>query len=113
MLSARVHELPSATQPVPGGRPVRTLSQGDQYYEAKSDEEIMVELGRRLNPDAFPWEDDVEDPWTGTSRLHVPGLGVVRKGSAQQPSLDRQRARTTPVAVVTMEVCRSAGGYAY
>ena len=100
MLSARVHELPSATPPVPGGRPVRTLSQGDQYYEAKSDEEIMVELGRRLNPDAFPWEDDVEASWTGTSRLHVPGLGVVRKGSREQPALTCNAARRElPVAV--------------
>ena len=40
--------------------PVRTLSKVTSYYEAKSDEEIIVELGRRLNPDAFPW-DTAED----------------------------------------------------
>ena len=39
--------------------PVRTMTKVTQYYEAKSDEEIMVELGRRLNPSAFPWEDDM------------------------------------------------------
>ena len=39
--------------------PVRTMTKVSQYYEAKSDEEIIVELGRRLNPNAFPWEDDM------------------------------------------------------
>ena len=27
------------------------------YYEAKSDEEITLALGKRLNPEAYPWED--------------------------------------------------------
>ena len=40
--------------------PVRTMSKVTQYYEAKSDEEIMVELGHRLNPKAFSWKTDVE-----------------------------------------------------
>jgi anaerobic selenocysteine-containing dehydrogenase len=31
------------------------------YYEAKSDEQIIVELGRRLNPEVFgAWESDID-----------------------------------------------------
>ncbi len=40
--------------------PVRSMSKVCSYYEAKSDEEIMVELGARLNPEAFPWKTDIE-----------------------------------------------------
>jgi anaerobic selenocysteine-containing dehydrogenase len=31
-----------------------------QYEEAKSDEQIILELGKRLNPDGWPWNSDVE-----------------------------------------------------
>ena len=40
--------------------PARSMSKVCSYYEAKSDEEIMVELGARLNPEAFPWKTDIE-----------------------------------------------------
>lgn len=32
----------------------------DNYAEAKTDEEIVLELGKRLNPAAFPWETPAE-----------------------------------------------------
>lgn len=38
--------------------PVRTMSKACEYYEAKSDEWIMVQVGKRLNPEAWPFEDD-------------------------------------------------------
>ena len=39
--------------------PVRVQLKASQYYEAKSDEQIIVEMGRRLNPEGFPWDDDL------------------------------------------------------
>jgi len=40
--------------------PVRSISKACSYYEAKSDEEVMLEMGKRLNPEYWPWKDDVE-----------------------------------------------------
>ncbi len=40
--------------------PLRHISKVMQYYEAKSDEQIILDLGKRLHPEAFPW-DTVED----------------------------------------------------
>ena len=40
--------------------PLRSLTQMTQYYEAKSDEQIILDLGKRLNPDAWPYETDVD-----------------------------------------------------
>jgi len=39
--------------------PLRVQVKASQYYEAKSDEQIIVEIGKRLNPEGFPWEDDI------------------------------------------------------
>jgi len=38
--------------------PVRTMSKAIEFHEAKSDEWIMVNVGKRLNPEAWPFEDD-------------------------------------------------------
>ncbi|UWG99020.1 molybdopterin-dependent oxidoreductase [Dehalobacter sp. DCM] len=40
--------------------PLRAQSKVSSYYEAKGDEEIVVEFGKRLNPKAFPFENDVD-----------------------------------------------------
>ncbi|NTU90059.1 MAG: molybdopterin-dependent oxidoreductase [Actinobacteria bacterium] len=40
--------------------PVRSISKVSTYYEAKSDEEIVLMVGRRLMPQNFPWKDDKE-----------------------------------------------------
>jgi anaerobic selenocysteine-containing dehydrogenase len=37
--------------------PLRAMNKVVQIGECKSDEEITLELGRRLNPKAFPWEN--------------------------------------------------------
>lgn len=37
--------------------PLRCVAKATQYYEAKTDEDIAIEIGRRLRPDAFPWKD--------------------------------------------------------
>ena len=41
--------------------PARAMVKVASYYEAKSDEQIIVELGRRLNPEVFGrWENDID-----------------------------------------------------
>ncbi|MDD6785462.1 MAG: molybdopterin-dependent oxidoreductase [Eggerthellales bacterium] len=40
--------------------PARSISKCCSYYEAKSDEDIVLELGRRLKPENWPWKDDKE-----------------------------------------------------
>ncbi len=37
--------------------PVRAVNKVIQVGECKSDEEILLDVGRRLNPDSFPWEN--------------------------------------------------------
>ena len=39
--------------------PLRVQIKASQFYEAKSDEQIIVEIGKRLNPEGFPWDDDM------------------------------------------------------
>lgn len=38
--------------------PLRTITKVAEYEEAKSDEDIILELGKRLNPELFPWTDN-------------------------------------------------------
>jgi anaerobic selenocysteine-containing dehydrogenase len=40
--------------------PVRSISKVSSYYEAKSDEEIALMVGKRLRPENWPWKDDKE-----------------------------------------------------
>jgi len=40
--------------------PVRSISKCTSYYEAKSDEQIILDLGKRLKPENWPWKDDKE-----------------------------------------------------
>lgn len=40
--------------------PARSISKCASYYEAKSDEQIILDLGRRLKPENWPWKDDRE-----------------------------------------------------
>ena len=40
--------------------PARSISKCTSYYEAKSDEDIILDLGRRLKPENWPWKDDKE-----------------------------------------------------
>ncbi|SDF72789.1 molybdopterin-dependent oxidoreductase [Sporomusa acidovorans] len=37
--------------------PLRSISKVTQYEECKTDEEIALELGKRLNPEKFPWKN--------------------------------------------------------
>ena len=40
--------------------PARSISKCTSYYEAKSDEDIVLTFGRKLKPENFPWKDDKE-----------------------------------------------------
>ena len=40
--------------------PLRSIVKVSQYYEAKSDEQIILELGRRLKPENWPFEKDTD-----------------------------------------------------
>ena len=40
--------------------PARSISKCTSYYEAKSDEDIILDLGKRLKPENWPWKDDKE-----------------------------------------------------
>ncbi len=40
--------------------PLRSIVKVADYYEAKSDEQIILELGKYLHPERFPWETDEE-----------------------------------------------------
>jgi anaerobic selenocysteine-containing dehydrogenase len=40
--------------------PVRTMVKVTDYFEAKSDEWIVLELGKRIKPENWPWADDKE-----------------------------------------------------
>ena len=63
--------------------PLRTMSKVCDYYEAKSDEDIIIAVGRRLNPEAFPFENDIDFiNWfiqVGTGGKQASGEGVVQK----------------------------------
>ena len=57
--------------------PLRTMTKVTSYYEAKTDEEITFELGKRLAPENYPW-DTVEDfiNWFMTPADYAGGWGV-------------------------------------
>ncbi|HWQ75146.1 MAG TPA: molybdopterin-dependent oxidoreductase [Syntrophomonas sp.] len=40
--------------------PLKAITKVSEFYEAKSDEQIILEIGKRLNPELFPWKDDIE-----------------------------------------------------
>ena len=53
--------------------PVRTMIKVCDYYEAKSDEQICLDLGKRILPEHWPWETDEEwANWYLTDQL-TPG----------------------------------------
>jgi Anaerobic dehydrogenases, typically selenocysteine-containing len=40
--------------------PMKAITKVSSYEEAKSDEQIILDIGKRLAPENFPWETDVE-----------------------------------------------------
>jgi anaerobic selenocysteine-containing dehydrogenase len=69
--------------------PLRLQTKATQFYEAKSDEQIIVEIGKRLNPEGFPWADDLgflewylrnEGPVWGDDRAESAHTGAKKEG---------------------------------
>jgi anaerobic selenocysteine-containing dehydrogenase len=53
--------------------PVRTMVKVSDYYEARSDEQICLDLGKRIKPEHWPWTTDEEwCTWYLTDQL-APG----------------------------------------
>ena len=70
--------------------PIRSLTKTGDYYEAKEDEQIMIDLGHRLNPDVWP-------EWVQTSRDYM-----------------NWRMQTAPACRYdSMEELEEAGGWHY
>ncbi|HWQ76484.1 MAG TPA: molybdopterin-dependent oxidoreductase [Syntrophomonas sp.] len=38
--------------------PMRAITKVSQYEEAKSDEQIILDIGKRLRPECFPWDNE-------------------------------------------------------
>ncbi|MEQ3363363.1 molybdopterin-dependent oxidoreductase [Raoultibacter massiliensis] len=69
--------------------PVRTMVKVTDYYEAKSDEQICLELGKRIKPEHWPWKDDKEwCTWYLTDQLTPGGTEYDRtwEETVQNPS---------------------------
>jgi len=50
--------------------PVRTMVKVTEYYEARSDEQICLDLGKRIKPEHWPWETDKDwATWYLTDQL--------------------------------------------
>ena len=82
----------SATPPARGGRRLRAMKKVTTYYEAKSDEEIALALGKVLNPELFV-------RWDTVRGLHQrlpadrPGRGGPRHRQGAEGELLRRHRR--------------------
>ncbi|MDR2107957.1 MAG: molybdopterin-dependent oxidoreductase, partial [Coriobacteriales bacterium] len=71
--------------------PVRTMVKVTEYYEAKSDEWICLQLGKRIKPEYWPWADDTEFAnWYLTDQLAPGGTLYKRtwKDTVENPGTD-------------------------
>jgi anaerobic selenocysteine-containing dehydrogenase len=91
--------------------PVRSISKACSYYEAKSDEEIMLEMGRRLNPEYWPWKDDVEMMDWYLTDCSLPDPSLFNEKSTNL-SLESAKVNTTQFKLKHQELA-DKGGYAY
>ncbi|MDR3136100.1 MAG: molybdopterin-dependent oxidoreductase [Coriobacteriales bacterium] len=91
--------------------PVRSISKACSFYEAKSDEEIMLDMGRRLNPEYFPWKDDIEMmDWLLTD-CSLPDPDLFKEKSTNL-SLESAKVNVTQFKLKHHELAER-GGYAY
>ncbi len=73
--------------------PVRTMVKVTSYYEAKSDEQICLDLGKRIKPEHWPWETDKDwCTWYLTDQLAPNGTEYHRtwEETVQNPSDDSE-----------------------
>ncbi|MBR2522591.1 MAG: molybdopterin-dependent oxidoreductase [Coriobacteriales bacterium] len=75
--------------------PVRTMVKVTSYYEARSDEQICLDLGKRIKPENWPWADDKEwCTWYLTDQL-APGGTLYHhtwQETVENPSNDFEEA---------------------
>ncbi|UWG96733.1 molybdopterin-dependent oxidoreductase [Dehalobacter sp. DCM] len=92
--------------------PLRTINKTSQYYEAKSDEEIMLEMGRRLNPVYFPWKDVIAFlDWYMTD-CTVPEDPERKEFTSTNLRLEADKANR-PTNKLGFSELSQAGGFAY
>ncbi|MDR2109002.1 MAG: molybdopterin-dependent oxidoreductase [Coriobacteriales bacterium] len=90
--------------------PVRTMYKVSEYYEAKSDEQIVVELGRLLNPAAFEqlgWEKD-----TDITDWYLAGGDGKRHSASSNVKGNISEKATGGVGISFQELSKQ-GGYKY
>lgn len=92
--------------------PVRSITKACSFYEAKSDEEIMLEMGHRLNPDYWPWKDDIEMMDWYLTDCKLPDPDVMKDFHTTNLSLEAAEENTTTFDLKLMELAK-AGGYKY
>ena len=91
--------------------PVRSITKACQFYEAKSDEEIMLEMGRRLNPAYWPWGSDVEMMDWYLTDCSLPDPDLFKEKSTNL-SLEAAKENKPTFEMGLMELAER-GGYAY
>jgi anaerobic selenocysteine-containing dehydrogenase len=92
--------------------PLRAISKASQYYECKSDEEIMLEMGRRLAPTYFPWKDDIEYLDWYISDCTIPEDPDREDLTSTNLSLESAKTRR-PSYGKTYKELQDSGGFAY
>ena len=92
--------------------PVRAINKACQYYECKSDEEIMIEMGKRLNPGYWPWKDDVEMMDWYLTDCRLPDPSVMEGFETTNLSL-KAAGENTPTFTMGLQELADHGGYAY
>ncbi len=92
--------------------PLRSITKATSYYEAKSDEEIMIEMGHRLNPDYWPWKTDVEMMDWYLTDCRLPDPDVMKGFKTTNLQLAAWGDHHSENQLGLMELAE-AGGYAY
>jgi len=86
--------------------PCRAMTKVANYYEAKSDEQIIVELGRRLNPKVFgAWKTDID--WLNWY-LHD-GTGSFAATSNDNPQAKDDKTQATSFFKTYDELVKQGG----
>ena len=113
MDAARVYEAMKKVPFVVNADPFITpISVACQYYECKSDEEIMIEMGKRLNPGYWPWKDDVEMMDWYLTDCRLPDPSVMEGFETTNLSL-KAAGENTPTFTMGLQELADRGGYAY
>ncbi len=92
--------------------PLRSITKACSFHEAKTDEEIMLEMGRRLNPEYWPWKDDVAMMDWYLTDCRLPDPDVMDGFTTTNLQLAAWGSHRSQNDKGLMELAQS-GGYAY